>query len=175
MKRISRILIVLLLSLSFFSTTIARAATLKAPSDYGQPIETNTYQEENGCVVTEKIYFVPDNGDKGIATYSKSGNGWYKNEKTYEWSGGTKMKYYAQGYFTWGNGTVKVTKSSGGVNNVPKKVKITKKKTKVKYGKYGWVFNDYAKVTFSFTATNQIGLSTDFSVAIRVSQSGNAI
>lgn len=54
-------------------------------------------------------------------------------------------------------------------------VKISHKSLKTGTGKYAGVFNKYAYVTFSFTATNPIGLSTDFSSTIRISQSGNNI
>lgn len=42
-------------------------------------------------------------------------------------------------------------------------------------GQYGYIFNKYAYVTFSCTATNGAGLSQDLSVTIRVSESGNTI
>ena len=142
--------------------------------DFGKPIEINTY-EEDGSVVTEKIYFVPDVGSSGIMPLSKSGKGWYKNEKTYTWSSGTKMKYYAQGYFTWGNGNASVSNASSGVYNVPSKVKISNRKTTTSTRRYAWVFNRYAQVNFSFTTTNPIGMKDDFSVTIRVSESGNTI
>lgn len=52
---------------------------------------------------------------------------------------------------------------------------ISNKKTKTGTGKYAGIFNNYAYVEFSFTATNMIGLDTDFSVTIRISESGNNI
>lgn len=125
--------------------------------------------------MTEKIYFVPDKGSSGIMLFSKSGRGWYKNEKTYKWSSGTKMKYYAQGYFTWGNRKASVSNASGGVSNVPSKVKISNRTTTSSTGQYAWIFNRYAQVDFSFTTTNQIGMKDNFSVTIRVSESGNTI
>ncbi len=42
-------------------------------------------------------------------------------------------------------------------------------------GKYGYLFNKCAYVTFSCTATNPAGMSHDLSVTIRVSESGNTI
>jgi hypothetical protein len=36
------------------------------------------------------------------------------NEKTKEWAGGSVSTYYAQGYFTWGDGEVSVSSASGG-------------------------------------------------------------
>lgn len=125
--------------------------------------------------MTEKIYFVPDTGSSGIVPFSKSGSGWYKNEKTHTWGTGTKTKYYAQGYFTWGNGKASVKNASGGVSNTPNKLTISNRKTTTSTGQYAWIFNNYAQVNFSFTTTNQLGVKDDFSVTIRVSESGNTI
>lgn len=85
------------------------------------------------------------------------------------------MKYYAQGYFVWGNGDASVSYASGGVSNVPSKVKVSNRKITTSTGRYAWFFNCYAQVNFSFTTTNPIGMKEDFSVTIRVSESGNTI
>lgn len=169
-----KIFITLLLIISLLCSTDASAANT-VPKDFGSPIETNTYEENDGSTIIEKVYFVPDASNS--ATFLRSGtkSGWFKKEKTHTWGSGTVMKYYAQGYFTWGNGNATVTKGSGKVNNVPSSVKISHKTTKTGTGKYAGIFNKYAYVTFSFTATNPIGLSTDFSATIRISQSGNNI
>ena len=66
----------------------------------------NVYEEDDGSIVTEKIYFVPDEDSDGISLHSSSGKGWYKNEKEHTWGSGTVMKYYAQGYFVWKDGPV---------------------------------------------------------------------
>ena len=101
--------------------------------DYGKPIATRTYLDVDGSEVTEKIYFIPDKVGSSISydkknqqiiLKGKSGSGTYKNEKTHKWSGGQIMTYYAQGYFTWGNGSVKIAYPKGGVSNVPKKCTI---------------------------------------------------
>lgn len=130
--------------------------------------------DENGSKVIEKLYFVPGNGTD-ISAFATSGNGWYKNEKEIEWTSGTISKYYAKGYFTWGNGDVSVSNASGNVTNVPKSITISNKSTVDGTGKYGLVFNKYAYVTFSFTEKNAIGISNDYSVTIRISESGNNI
>lgn len=178
MKKFIKVLAVALVMFSTTLTTTAQAAVKEStivPKNFGEPIEVNTYEEEDGSIVTEKIYFLPDAGSSGIMPLSKSGKGWYKNEKIHKWGNGTKMKYYAQGYFTWGNGKASVKNASGGVSNVPSKIKVSNKKTTTSTGQYAWVFNHYAQVNFSFTTTNQIGLQNDFSVTIRVSESGNMI
>ncbi len=177
MKKLSRLLAVLLVMVSMTVATTAQAAATSvsaSPKDFGKPVEVNTY-EEDGKVVTEKIYFVPDTGSDGIMPLSKSGHGWYKNEKTYKWGSGTVMKYYAQGYFTWGDGKVSVRNASGGVTNVPKKVKVSNRKTTTSSGRYAWIFNRFVEVNFSFSTTTQIGMKDNYSVTIRVSQSGNTI
>ena len=56
------------------------AAEQNEDIDFGEPIEVRTYEDENEYTVVEKTYFVA--GQEGITPYDKSGNGWYKNEKT---------------------------------------------------------------------------------------------
>ena len=55
------------------------SSVVDAPSDFGEPIEVKTY-EEDGMMVTEKIYFVADEGSGSLGR-AKSGAGWYRNEK----------------------------------------------------------------------------------------------
>lgn len=85
------------------------------------------------------------------------------------------MVYYAQGYFKWGDGKVSVTDARGNVENVPSNVIIKNKKTTSGTGKYGMIFNNYAYVEFSFTAQTPYNFERDFSVTIRISESGNNI
>lgn len=61
------------------------------------------------------------------------------------------------------------------ISNVPSKVTISDKKTSNETGQFGYVFNNFAYVTFSWKAKNEIGMTNDFSVTIRISESGNAI
>ena len=118
-----KIFITLLLIISLFCSTNAHAANT-APKDFGTPVETTTYEESDGSTVIEKIYFVPDSNNSNSFLRSSKKSGWFKNEKTHTWGSGTVMKYYAQGYFTWGDGNVTVTKGSGNVSNVPSSIKI---------------------------------------------------
>lgn len=85
------------------------------------------------------------------------------------------MTYYAQGYFVWGNGDVTVSNASGNVNGTPSAITISNVSTTSGTGRYAYFFNKYAYVTYSFTATNSIGMSQNFSVTMRVSESGNNI
>lgn len=123
-------------------------------------------------VVIERLYFYSNSGS---TARDKSGTGWYKNEKTYKWSSGTETTYYAQGFFTWGDGEVSVSSPTGNINNVPSSVTISNKNTSSGTGKYGYLFNNFAYVTFSCKAENQIGIVNNFSVTIRISESGNSI
>lgn len=61
-----------------------------APTDFGLPISVTTYEDEEGCVVTERIYFYSDTSSK---LRGKSGEGWYRNEKTHEWKAGAVTTY----------------------------------------------------------------------------------
>lgn len=144
--------------------------TMTPPDDFGEPVSVTTYVDDDGNTVTERTFIALDDN----ITRAKSGSGWYKNEKTKEWAGGGVSTYYAQGYFTWGDGDVSVSSASGGISSVSG-ITFTNKNTSSGTGQYGYIFNKYAYVTFSCTATNGAGLSQDLSVTIRVSESGNTI
>lgn len=170
-----------LMAVVFFTTIDAKAAEV-APSseDYGEPINVTTYvDEETGCVITERLYFCPDTTEYDnvmVSVRSASGSGWFKNEKEIKWAGSdNKSTYYAQGYFTWGNGNVSVSNESGGIDYIPSLQSISNEETKTGHGQYLGIFNNYATVTYSFTMTSAVGMSTDYSVTVRVSESGNQI
>lgn len=175
MKRLMCVLLsVVCIGVSIFAyseNVIALERINEFPDDFGNPISETSYVDEEGAFVTEKIYFVSDSNPMARG---KSGSGWYKNEKTKEWEGGSKTIYYAQGYFVWGNGEVNVSNTSGGVTEV-EGITISERKLSSGKGQYLWVFNNYAYVTFSFKATNFVGMGSDYSVTIRISESGNAI
>ncbi len=137
--------------------------------DFGEPISVKTY-EESGCVVIEKIYFLPDSG-----TRDKSGSGTYRSEKEKRWTSGTISTYYAQGHFKWGDGNVSVTNPAGNINNIPGDCSVSDKSVSSGTGKYGYIFNNYAYVTFSCKATSMVGMHENLSVTIRISESVNAI
>lgn len=143
-----------------------------APEDFGEPISVTTYVAEDGHTVTERVYFYSDNGSNLLR--DKSGSGWYRNEKSEEWKSGNKTTYFAQGYFEWGDGKVIVAWPTGGASEV-NGITISNENTESGIGKYGLVFNEYAYVTYSCTATSMWGKSTNLSVTIRVSESGNTI
>lgn len=140
------------------------------PTDFGEPVNVVTYEDEDGAIVTERIYFYSDSSS---TLRDKSGSGWYKNEKTKKWSDGTTT-YYAQGFFVWGDGKVSVSNCSGGASDVSG-ITISNAKVTHGTGKYGQLFNNYAYVTYSATFTNPLGIPQDLSVTIRVSESGNTI
>lgn len=145
-------------------------------SDYGAPIKQITYFDEDlGVNVTERIYFVPD--QPGISLRSKSGSGWYKNEGYLSWDGGESesTKIYAEGYFVWGEGDIKVSSTRGGYDRVPSNATVTSSKVTSGTGNYGGVLNKYAYVTYTISAKNVVGQSRTKEVTIRVSESGNAI
>lgn len=172
-RRIVSFVLVLAFMLSFLQPMHVNAAEPDAPTaeDFGEPISVTTYEDaELGCTVTEKIYFLPDKN-----TRSKSGSGTYRNEKTFEWTSGAVSTYYAQGYFTWGDGKVSVTNAVGGIVDVPSQCSVSNENLKTGTGKYAYIFNDFAYVTYSCTVTSIWGLNSDLSVTIRISESGNAI
>lgn len=118
---------------------------------------------------------MPD--ENGITLYSKSGSGWYKNEKVISWTGtnGRDTTIYAQGHFEWGDEDVSVSSPSGGYDYIPSKVEVNNSKCTYGTGKYGGVFNKFAYVTYDLDLTNAVGLPVSRSVTIRVSESGNLI
>ncbi|MDE7130750.1 MAG: hypothetical protein K2O65_02990 [Lachnospiraceae bacterium] len=171
-QRIFSSIVALAVAFTLFPTISVNAEEnkLSAPTDFGSPISVTTYTDNDGSVITERIYFYSDSAS---TLRDKSGSGWYKNEKTKEWSDGTTT-YYAQGYFVWGDGEVSVSSPSGGASDV-KGITLSNKNLSSGTGKYGYLFNNYAYVTYSFKATNIVGLSDNYSVTIRISESGNAI
>ena len=156
----------------FCSVTYAQEAneSMTPPDDFGDPVSIITYSDEDGCTITEKTYVVLNKQKRDPS----SGSGWFKNEKTKNWKGGDVSTYYAQGYFSWGNGDVNVSSASGGISSVSG-ITVSNKSTTSGTGRYGYIFNKYAYVTFSCTVSNKIGFSEDLSVTIRVSESGNTI
>ena len=129
------------------------------------------YDEELGCVVTETTEVITNNRLK-----SKSGSGTYKNTKEFTWDNNTsKSSYYAQGYFKWGNGEVSVSSPTGNINNLPANATIEDSNISSGTGKYGFVFNKYAYVTYSCTVKTVVGIKHDLSVSIRISENGNLI
>lgn len=168
------------IGLFFVSDTSVKAATTETdivpihPDDYGNPIQENVYfDEELGTTVTERIYFLPD--QDGIKLRSKSGSGWYKNEKSFSWTGGKITTYYAEGYFVWGNNDVSVSNARGGYDYLPSNIQNLKTDVDSGTGHYGGIFNKYAYVTYDLSFNNVIGIKSSYSVTIRISESGNLI
>ncbi len=167
---LSFLIVFMTFSNSIQAFAIEEETSFGPPEDFGNPVSVTTYIDEDGSAVIEKAYVVLDDR----MSRSKSGSGWYKNEKIKEWVGGSVSTYYAQGYFTWGDSDVSVSNISGGISSVSG-ITISNRKTSSGTGKYGYLFNKFAYVTFSCTATNPAGMSHDLSVTIRVSESGNTI
>lgn len=174
MKHLINSIITLPLAIVFILSPVTNAkAAPTAPGDFGAPVSVTTYEDENGCTITERLYFY---SDSKTAARDKSGEGWYKNEKTYTWDGdGRVTTYYAQGYFVWGNGEVSVSNESGGISNLPDYATVSDEKTVTEYGQYALIFNHYAAAKYSCTLTTPFGLKQNLSVTIRISESGNAI
>lgn len=144
-----------------------------AENDFGTLIDVNTY-EEDGTIIVERIYF-KSGDDNGISAHSTSGDGWYTNEKTYTFPEGDVMTYYAQGHFIWGNGDVIVEDKVGGISGQPKNVTLSNKELTWGKAKYGLLSKNCAYVTLSFTASTPVGMSNDYSVTIRVSETGSVV
>ncbi|MBR6475749.1 MAG: hypothetical protein IKS98_09895 [Lachnospiraceae bacterium] len=127
------------------------------------------YDEELDAMVYEKITGTP------IDLRNISGSAHLRKTDTYTWSAGTVMTYYVEGDFTWDDDAdyISVSNARGNVYNVPSTVSISNRVLDIEYGQYFFIFNKYVDVEFSFTATNMIGISQDFSVSIRVSQEGS--
>ena len=140
-----------------------------------------TYTEDD-AIIHERILFYPDktNSEYYIMGTSKSGAGTFKAEKEYTFTTYTnkpKMTYYAQGYFKWNSetGDVSVSNAKGGHSNNLKDIKFSNEKTNKGVSQYGYIFNNFAYVNYSFTTTNIFGATKDFEVEIRVSENGNTL
>lgn len=174
LKRLTSLTLAIVMCLAITTPVSATPAIPEEPEDYGDPVQVTTYHDEElDAQVTERIYFVPGES----STYdNKSGNGWYKNERTFDWEGRTETTTtYAKGYFVWGNGDVSVSNPSGGYDWFPSASTITDANLSSGTGKYGYVFNKFAYVTYTFKFTTQFGGNHDLTVTIRVSESGNLI
>lgn len=175
MKKILSLFLVLCLtficSLSSFAATEPNNIPEK-PVNYGNPVDVRTYyDEELGSTVTERIYFVPS--ESGVAPYSfgdKTGEGWFKNEKTANWNSGARMTYYAEGYFKWKDGNISVSNASGGYDNMPPKCSV--RSEDVSTGS-GGLFTKNAYVTYKLTVNGDMGTVRNLSVTIKVDANGN--
>lgn len=148
----------------------------KIQMDYGEPISEISYEDEDGNKVTERIYFVAsDNESSGARATSSIESGWYRNEKTIEWSAGTITVYFAEGFFEWDGEEVSVSYPTGGYDNMPGNITVSEEVLDYGTGRYGLIFNKYAYVTFSFVTTDISGTDRNRSVTIRISQNGNNI
>lgn len=150
-------------------------ATTEEDMNFGKLINSKTYVDEYGNTITDQLFFYMA---PGVTPTSESGSGIFTASKTIKWDQNEihpESTYYAQGYFTWGDGDVSVTDAKGWIDFVPSLQTISNEKVTTGHGKYLGIFNNYATVTYSFTLTSGIGLSNDYSVTVRISQSGNQI
>ena len=130
--------------------------------------ETEYYDEGLGCTVYEKISVIPNN-TRGI-----SGSGSIRKLKRHTWAGGTVMTYYVEGDFEWDDDLdyINVSNYRGDIYGVPPAVTVSNRSIDVEYGTYFFFFNNYVDVSFSFTTTDALWMTNDFSVTLRVSQEG---
>ena len=84
------------------------------------------------------------------------------------------MTYYVEGDFEWDDDTdyISVSNCRGDVYGVPATVTVSNRNIEVDYGTYFFFFNEYVDVSFSFTTTDVLWMTNDFSVSLRVSQEG---
>ena len=159
-----------------FATDISTTLPQK-PENYGEPYEETTYYDEDlQATVTERSYFVPGVQEDGIVPLNDSkGSGWFKNTKEFKWTSGKITTTYAEGYFTWEDGEVSVSQEDGGYDYLPPERKIIEESLEVGSGKYGFIFNNYVYVKYTFKFQNWLGNTEDLSVKVRVSESGNKI
>ena len=144
------------------------------PEDYGEPIQvTSYYDEELGVTVTERTYFVPDQPE--ISLLAEGGSGWFKKEAIFPWEGDPDTIFYAQGYFTWGNGDVSVSSPSVGYDQIPRRCTLVSSNESHGTGRYAGIFNKYAYVTHTLTIKNMLNDPRTITVTCRVSESGNLI
>ena len=142
--------------------------------NFGKKISEETYyDDELECSVTEELYYMPSfklyNTKSGT-----SGSGTYTKKKTKEWASGSKSTYYAQGYFTWGNGEVRVSSYAGNINNVPSGITISNRRIRVDKENY-LIVKKSAYVKFSCTTTDVIGSQLNLSVMVRVCADGTVV
>ena len=177
MTKIWGLCVFTLAAFMFICPTSVRAdetTNSKLVEEYGEPIEVNSYIDEDGNEITESIYFKPDLNVCGKAR-SSSGAGWFVNEKKFTWDNGKKTVYNVAGYFMWDDDFVDIGEISYGYGYLPDGATVTDENIDAGTGRYAYIFNKYAYVTYSFTLTTPIGIKHDLSVTLRVSESGNTI
>ena len=84
------------------------------------------------------------------------------------------MTYYVEGDFEWDDDLdfINVSNYRGDIYGVPPAVTVSNRSIDVEYGTYFFFFNNYVDVSFSFTTTDALWMTNDFSVTLRVSQEG---
>lgn len=173
MKKILSLFLVFCLtficSLSSFAASEPNSIPEK-PVNYGNPVEVRTYyDEELDGIVTERIYFVPD--EPGISLYDYAGAGYCKKEKTFHWSSGEVMTYYAQGYFRWATDMgVEVSEETGGYENLPQNCSVISENVTTSTG--GWSTKN-ASVTYKLRTRSAVSDGRNFTVTITVDENGN--
>lgn len=173
------------LSIAFVSSISAKAGaieqTAKEPEKvatmlpskeaYGDPINVISYvDEELDATIIERTYEIKEKGSTRSA-----GAGWFRNEKQINWSGGGTSTYFVEAYFVWDGSDVSVSNEFGGIDYIPSLQTMSNPSLSTATGNYLGIFNKYASATFSFTMTSAVGMSSNYSVTIRVSQNGNQI
>lgn len=85
------------------------------------------------------------------------------------------MVYYVGADFEWNDDEdyIYAYNPISGVYNQPASIAIINTNRTISYGQYFFFFNKYVDVDFSFQSYNMIGSTKDFSISIRVSQTGS--
>ena len=168
--------IAILFSMVLFIGNVSAFASTQPNSENTEAIivsERTYYDEDLEAEVREVITYEP--------VYEKSnnrnivGSGHYTKSNTYTWMSGEEMVYYVGADFEWNDDEdyIYAYNPISGVYNQPASIAIINTNRTISYGQYFFFFNKYVDVDFSFQSYNMIGSTKDFSISIRVSQTGS--
>lgn len=176
-KKFTSLLILTLLVLFTFPTSVFANNTPDIPKDvpnnFGRPIkETQYYDSELEATVIQRSYCVPNTKVNRLrSTRSTSGEGWYRNEKTFKWANNsTPTTVYVEGYFAWNGKTVTVTNTKNGHSAL--KLPILEDSVTTGTGRNIFLQN-YAYAKYNFKVKALLGNTRDLSVSIEVKANGS--
>jgi len=169
-KKIISLMLVLVLAISIFPVNALAVNDERAKEIL---ISSDSYVDEAGNLITDRLYFEPVSS--GPMTRGASGSGYYRQEKNITWDGGSNVSViWVKAYFVWGNGDVSVSSASTGTSGyVPTGGSLNYKSLTTGTGQFLGLFNKYAYAEAKYERVSVFGIRTEFTVRIQVSESGN--
>lgn len=169
--------VLLIMSIVLFNCIPVMASPVETTDEDGFTLisESTYYDAENDVTITDRQY-----SRDVVTTFSgASGNGDYKNEKTYVYNDNTKtFDYWVSGHFAWNQdadtATVSNVQSGITLNNDTGMTFFSKSTTSGSNVGGDWFGNKYAYAQFTFTSCTPFGMNTDHKVYVDVNVKGDS-